>query len=36
MVSSFQVYAPLKTSIVLQLWPFGRVPVMRMRSPDVW
>src|SRR5688572_8154929 len=35
-VSSFQVYAPLKTSIVLQLWPLGRVPVMRMRSPDVW
>src|SRR5678815_3148991 len=32
--SSFQAYAPLRTSIVEQLWPLGRVPVMRIRSPD--
>src|SRR6186997_3382252 len=30
-MSSFQAYAPLTTSIVLQLWPLGRVPVTRIR-----
>src|SRR5262244_205795 len=35
-MSSFQVYAPLRTSIVEQLWPLGRVPVIWIRSPDVW
>ena len=35
MMSSFQVYAPLMTSIVEQLWPLGRVPVIRIRSPDI-
>src|SRR5262245_4774491 len=34
-MSSFQAYAPLRTSIVEQLWPLGRVPVIRIRSPDV-
>src|SRR6187401_74572 len=33
--SSFQVYAPLITSMVEQLWPLGRVPVIRIRSPDI-
>ena len=33
-MSSFQAYAPLRTSIVEQLWPLGRVPVIRIRSPD--
>src|SRR5215216_4358469 len=33
-MSSFQAYAPLRTSIVEQLWPLGRVPVIWMRSPD--
>src|SRR5689334_2334701 len=35
-MSSFQAYAPLRTSIVEQLWPLGRVPVIWIRSPDVW
>src|SRR6187549_4121699 len=29
-MSSFQAYAPLTTSIVEQLWPLGRVPVIRI------
>src|SRR5262245_5753281 len=33
-MSSFQAYAPLRFSIVLQLWPFGRVPVIWIRSPE--
>src|SRR5882672_9356986 len=33
-MSSFQVYAPLRTSMLEQLWPLGRVPVIRIRSPD--
>src|SRR3954462_2552252 len=35
-MSSFQAYAPLSTSILEQLWPLGRVPVIWIRSPDVW
>src|SRR5438552_19183520 len=35
-MSSFQAYAPLSTSIFEQLWPLGRVPVIWIRSPDVW
>src|SRR6185295_11370574 len=35
-MSSFHVYAPLRTSIVEQLWPLGRVPVICIRSPDFW
>src|SRR5476649_796091 len=35
-VSSFQAYAPLTTSTLEQLWPFGRVPVIWIRSPDAW
>src|SRR3974390_2785280 len=35
-MSSFQAYAPLRTSTLLQLWPLGRVPVIWTRSPDVW
>src|SRR5262245_23916262 len=35
-MSSFQAYAPLRTSILEQLWPLGRVPVIWIRSPDVW
>src|SRR5687767_15381251 len=27
-MSSFHAYAPLRTSIVEQLWPLGRVPVI--------
>src|SRR5687767_6443301 len=27
-ISSFHAYAPLRTSIVEQLWPLGRVPVI--------
>src|SRR5262245_41984891 len=34
-VSSFQAYAPLRTSILEQLWPLGRVPFIWIRSPDV-
>src|SRR5436190_7260763 len=29
--SSFQAYAPLRTSILEQLWPLGRVPVIWIR-----
>ena len=35
-MSSFQAYAPLRTSTLEQLWPLGRVPVIWIRSPDVW
>src|SRR5262249_58567717 len=35
-MSSFQAYAPLRTSILEQLWPLGRVPVIWIRSPDFW
>src|SRR6202142_4268705 len=35
-MSSFQAYAPLRTSTLEQLWPLGRVPVICIRSPDVW
>src|SRR5215470_7175963 len=35
-ISSFQAYALLRTSTLEQLWPLGRVPVIRIRSPDVW
>src|SRR6476660_204456 len=35
-MSSFQAYAPLRTSILEQLWPLGLVPVIWIRSPDVW
>src|SRR5215470_3481373 len=34
-MSSFQAYAPLRTSTFEQLWPLGRVPVICIRSPDV-
>src|SRR5262245_26421113 len=34
-ISSFQAYAPLRTSTLEQLWPLGRVPVICIRSPDV-
>src|SRR5215813_15158469 len=33
-MSSFQAYAPLRSSIVLQLWPFGRVPTIWIRSAE--
>src|SRR4029079_10699038 len=33
-MSSFQAYAPLRTSILEQLWPLGRVPVIWIRSPE--
>src|SRR5262245_31291102 len=33
-MSSFQAYAPLRSSTLLQLWPLGRVPVIWIRSPD--
>src|SRR5665213_1936969 len=33
-MSSFHAYAPLRTSILEQLWPLGRVPVIWIRSPD--
>src|SRR5215471_9303569 len=33
-MSSFQAYAPLRSSIVLQLWPFGRVPTIWIRSDE--
>src|SRR4029453_9531394 len=33
-VSSFQAYAPLRTSTLEQLWPLGRVPVIWIRSPE--
>src|SRR5262249_58779572 len=33
-MSSFQAYAPLRTSTLEQLWPFGRVPVIWTRSAD--
>src|SRR5215470_2377551 len=33
-VSSFQAYAPLRTSTFEQLWPLGRAPVIWIRSPD--
>src|ERR1044071_10179799 len=35
-ISSFHAYAPLRTSALEQLWPLGRVPVIWIRSPDVW
>src|SRR5215510_12021050 len=35
-MSSFQAYAPLRTSILEQLWPLGRVPAIWIRSPDFW
>src|SRR5215467_2228102 len=35
-MSSFHAYAPLTTSTLEQLWPLGRVPVIWIRSPDVW
>src|ERR1051325_3173927 len=35
-MSSFQAYAPLRTSTLEQLWPSGRAPVILIRSPDVW
>src|SRR5437016_11564729 len=35
-ISSFHAYAPLRTSTLEQLWPFGRVPVIWIRSPDFW
>src|ERR1700730_16003182 len=35
-MSSFEGYAPLRTSTLEQLWPLGRVPVICIRSPDVW
>src|SRR5499426_598174 len=35
-ISSFHAYAPLRTSTLEQLWPLGRVPVIWIRSPDVW
>src|SRR5262245_22819638 len=35
-ISSFHAYAPLRTSTLEQLRPFGRVPVIWIRSPDVW
>src|SRR6201987_5295325 len=35
-MSSFHVYAPLRTSTLEHAWPFGRVPVYGRRSPDVW
>jgi len=30
-MSSFQAYAPLRTSTLEQLWPLGRVPVIWIR-----
>src|ERR1043166_8709440 len=33
-MSSFQAYPPLTSSIVLQLWPLGRVPTIWMRSAE--
>src|SRR3984885_7251211 len=33
-MSSFQVYAPLRTSTLEQLCPLGRVPVIWIRSLD--
>src|SRR5579872_4716794 len=35
-MSSFQAYAPLRTSTLEHAWPSGRVPVYWIRSPDVW
>src|SRR4051812_27061620 len=35
-MSSFQAYAPLRTSTLEQLWPLGRVPLIWIRSLDVW
>src|SRR3979490_175462 len=35
-MSSFHAYAPLRTSTLEQLWPVGLVPVIWIRSPDVW
>src|SRR5207249_1598262 len=33
-MSSFQAYAPLRTSTLEQLWPLGRVPVIWIRSRE--
>src|SRR5262245_38293284 len=35
-MSSFHAYAPLRTSTLEQLCPPGRVPVICIRSPDLW
>src|SRR5580765_7981341 len=35
-MSSFQAYPPLRSSMVLQLWPLGRVPAIWIRSPEFW
>src|SRR5262252_9805109 len=34
-MSSFQAYAPLRTSTLEQLWPLGRVPVIWIRSAEI-